>query len=48
MDGGSVIGHQSLIAARMGGYRPTDVWLTCLTAEHPAGASRTPKPSSGR
>ncbi|AZR93913.1 hypothetical protein BBB39_09125 [Bordetella trematum] len=25
-----MIGHQSLIGARMAGFRPTDVWLTCV------------------
>lgn len=30
MGGGSVTGHRTLIAARMAGYRPTDVWVICV------------------
>ena len=32
-----MIGHQTLITARMSGHRPTDVWLVCIRAEQRYG-----------
>jgi len=48
MDGGSVIGHQTLIAARMAGYQPTDAWLTCLPTEQTYGSFTHPEAQLGR
>lgn len=48
MDGGSVIGHQSLIAARMAGYKPSDAWLTCLPTEQEYGSFTHPEAQLGR
>lgn len=48
MGGGSVIGHQSLIAARMAGYQPADVWLTCLPVEQAYGSFTHPEAQLGR
>ena len=48
MDGGSVIGHQTLIAARMAGYRPTDVWVACVPAGQRHGSFTHPEAMIGR
>ncbi|WP_232312005.1 hypothetical protein [Achromobacter spanius] len=48
MDGGSVIGHQSLIAARMSGFQPADVWLTCVSSEPAYGSFTHPEAQLGR
>lgn len=48
MGGGSVIGHQTLIAARMAGYRPTDVWLTSVEVEPAYGRFTHPEAQLGQ
>ncbi|WP_240320234.1 hypothetical protein [Achromobacter insuavis] len=48
MDGGSVIGHQTLIAARMAGYRPADVWVACVPAGQRYGSFTHPEAMIGR
>ncbi|MFY2570170.1 hypothetical protein [Achromobacter ruhlandii] len=48
MDGGSVIGHQTLFAARMAGYRPADVWVACVPAGQHHGSFTHPEAMIGR
>lgn len=43
-----MIGHQSLIAARMAGYRPSDVWLTCVHAGQAYGRFTHPEAQIGQ
>ncbi|WP_232482041.1 hypothetical protein [Achromobacter denitrificans] len=48
MDGGSVIGHQSLFDARMQGYQPADVWLCCVPEGVAYGSFTHPEGQLGR
>lgn len=43
-----MIGHQTLIAARMAGYRPTDVWLTSVAGEPAYGRFTHPEAQLGQ
>ncbi len=48
MDGGSVIGHQSLFDARMQGYQPADVWVSCVPEGVTYGSFTHPEAQLGR
>lgn len=43
-----MIGHQSLIAARMAGYRPADVWVACVPGGQAYGSFTHPEAQLGR
>ncbi|MDQ1759005.1 hypothetical protein RAS14_04535 [Achromobacter aegrifaciens] len=48
MDGGSVIGHQSLFDARMKGFQPADVWVSCVPEGMTYGSFTHPDAQIGR
>lgn len=48
MGGGSVIGHRSLLDARMRGFKPADVWVFCVSDGVTYGSFTHPEAQLGR